>query len=364
MSMFPHTSIAIIGAGITGLSTTAALIRRGIDVQCFETVHAGAGQSGGGSRILRCAYDDPEMLSFAGRAVAGWRRWEAELGRPLVDRDGSFLIVDDCAAELARLRSLGVDAVMADPAKQRELLPIRRPWAQSIIHERDAGTIHAADTMGWLRTVCGRHLHEESEVIGLTERSDHVLITTRKAIWQADRVLVCGGIATPTIASWMGVDIRQVHSVHQRLLFPIKPEFRHQRLLSFRDKTDHRNGVLYTYGLRALHRDHFAIGLEPADVERIGGGHPDIVVEHTLDLARELFPGLDLERPIIDSCVSTALAPPPGDQPWESERLIVVRHGRCDFFAGGHLFKFAPALGEALATVAIGQEIPPLFKPR
>lgn len=364
MISFPHTSVAVVGAGIVGLSVTASLLERGIKARCFETAKAGGAQSGGGSRILRTAYDDPEMLAFARRAVEGWSRWQEEFGAPLVEQDGSILMVDDCEKELIRLQNGGVDAVLLNFPEQHRLLPIRVPWDRPVILERNAGTVHAADTVGWLKKRCAGHLHEDSEVIGLTEREDHVLVTTRTAIWRAERVLVCAGALTPTIARWFGATVRQVHSVHQRVLLKIRPEFRKLPLPSFRDKTDHRDGVLYVYGLRALHDDRYAVGLEPTDLEREGGGHPDVVVAHTLDFARELLPGLDPDDFVIDSCVSTALAPPDPGLPWESERLVVERHGRCDFFAGGHLFKFAPALGESLAEVAMGNPVPPIFLPQ
>jgi len=45
------------------------------------------------------------------------------------------------------------------------------------------------------------------------------------------------------------------------------------------------------------------------------------------------------------------------------ELLEVFRKGDIDFFAGGHLFKFAPALGEWLAGVALGGDVPTFFAP-
>jgi len=361
MTPFPHTQVAVIGAGISGLSATASLLKRGIKAQCFEISKPGCAQSAGGSRILRCAYDDPDMLAFARRAAEGWRRWEQDFGLPLVERDGSVLVVDNYEKELAHLHGAGVDAVLIDPDEQRRLLPVHASWKQPVILEREAGTIHAAETIRRLKTFCDPHIHEHSEVIGLTPRADHVLVTTRQSIWSADRVLVCAGALTPVLAGWLGVKVNQVYSVHQRLLVSIRPEFRNLPMPSFRDKTDHRDGVLYVYGLRALHHDRYAVGLEPTDLERIGGGHPDVVVEHTMKFVRELLPGLDLKDVIVDSCVSTALAPPDDSTPWESERLQLSRQDRCDFFAGGHLFKFAPALGEVLADAAVGGPIPPML---
>lgn len=363
MGTFEEIEIAVVGAGIVGLSVAHVLRRLGIHVRCFDAGAAGGAQSAGGSRIMRAAYADPHMLWLAQEARKGWDAWETAAGQPLLERSGSFLIVEQAEAELARLKGLGLDVRFVPPDEQQALLPVRAPWPKPVILEAEAGTIRAADTVAWLKGTLDDALAEHTPVLGLTPRRGHVLVSTRSAIYQARRVLVCAGMQTPVISRHMGVEVPQVYSVHQRLLFPIKAALRDRLMVSFRDKSDHRHGVLYTYGLPALHDGLFAVGLEPSDTDRTGGGHPDQVVEHTLALVEETLPGLDMTGFRIESCVSTSLEHPQDGAPWESERLEVVRRGAVDFFAGGHLFKFAPALGEMLAGMALGGDIPPMLLP-
>ncbi|MFG1347488.1 FAD-binding oxidoreductase [Xanthobacter autotrophicus DSM 431] len=363
MLPFEETEIAIVGAGIVGLSVAHVLRGLGLSVRCFDAAAAGGAQSAGGSRIMRAAYSDARMLWLARKARDGWDRWEAAAGLALIDRTGSFLIVERPQDELARLEGLGLKVRVVPPAEQEELLPVRRPWSRPVILEEEAGTIRARASVEWLKSSLGEALLEHTAVLGLSQRSGHVLVSTRKAIYRARRVLVCAGMQTPVIGRHMGVEVPQVYSVHQRLLFPLKPALRERPMVSFRDKSDHRQGVLYTYGLPALHDDLFAVGLEPSDTDRSGGGHPDQVVEHTLALVEETLPGLDASRFDIESCVSTSLEHPADGAPWESERLEVVRRGAVDFFAGGHLFKFAPALGEMLAGMVLGSDVPAMLQP-
>ncbi|QRG07966.1 FAD-binding oxidoreductase [Xanthobacter dioxanivorans] len=363
MTSFQEIEIAIVGGGIVGLSVARTLQRLGISVICFEAATAGSGQSAGGSRIMRAAYSDPAMLWLAQKARKGWDQWEAEAGLDFIDRTGSFLIVENAEAERARLEGLKLKVRFVSEEEQRVLLPVREPWRAPVILEEEAGTIRAQASIAWLKSSLGAALLEHTPVLGLSQRARHVLVATRTAIFRARRVLVVAGMQTPVLGRAMGVSVPQVYSVHQRLLFPLKPGYRDRPMVSFRDKGDHRHGVLYTYGLPALHDDLFAVGLEPSDTDRTGGGDPDMVVEHTLALVEELLPGLETGGFRIESCVSTSLEHPQDGAPWESERLEVVRRGAVDFFAGGHLFKFAPALGEMLAGMVLGGDVPAMFQP-
>src|SRR5919202_1741908 len=82
------SDIAVIGAGIVGLSTAYSLLGAGVSVTVYERGVPGNGQSGGESRIFRHAHDDPRLVDFACRSRAIWRDWESRLGVALVSGDG------------------------------------------------------------------------------------------------------------------------------------------------------------------------------------------------------------------------------------------------------------------------------------
>ena len=75
--------VAVVGAGVVGLSTTAALLERGADVVCFERAGGPMTErSAGSSRIFRLAHGDPELVALARTARAGFERWQAPRRRP------------------------------------------------------------------------------------------------------------------------------------------------------------------------------------------------------------------------------------------------------------------------------------------
>ncbi|MGZ8591239.1 MAG: FAD-dependent oxidoreductase, partial [Actinomycetota bacterium] len=74
-----RADVVVVGLGVTGLSTAAALSRRGHAVVGIDRWGSGhpVTSSTGASRSIRLTYGDERYVRLAREAFAGWRRLEA-----------------------------------------------------------------------------------------------------------------------------------------------------------------------------------------------------------------------------------------------------------------------------------------------
>src|SRR5438045_3164566 len=88
--------VAIVGAGIVGLSAAWRLALAGRTVAVFERFPLGhdRGSSHGATRIFRFAYDDPIYVRLAQRALPLWRELEDHAGERLLEITGGFDVGD------------------------------------------------------------------------------------------------------------------------------------------------------------------------------------------------------------------------------------------------------------------------------
>jgi sarcosine oxidase len=307
--------VAVVGAGIVGLSTAFALLERGADVTVYERGAPGAAQSGGESRIFRHAHDDARLVTLAVEARAAWREWERRFGVELVSGDGSVLVGPAVEHRAALMRAAGVST------REISTHPLLGP-CEGVIDE-DGGVIRTRTAVAALVAALGDRIVAD-EVVAI----DEGVVRAGGGSTQYDRVVVCAGRDTAALAGGLPV----AHSTHVRLTFALRDPAP-ARLPCLQDSS---HGA---YGDPLPGNDRFAVGLDDDPPETIA-----YVTAH--------LPGLVPDPVQERHCNVTEL-------PWGHDGIGVWESGPVRFIAGNNMFKHAPVLGRALAADELRAELRP-----
>ena len=141
-----RVDVLVIGGGIVGAAAALAAARRGQRVALVEagSLAAARGSSKGTARIYApAAYPDETYLELGLRALERWSELEAEAGETLLQRTGALSRGDFAEREMPALREAGVAADFLSPAAALDRFGVDLPDDAPLLHQPDAGVIHA-----------------------------------------------------------------------------------------------------------------------------------------------------------------------------------------------------------------------------
>ena len=357
---------AVVGLGAMGSATLWRLAARGVRVaglDRFSPPHD-RGSSHGESRVIRSAYfEDPAYLPLVRRAFTLWRSLEAETGEDLLTMTGALMIgragtaVIEGSRETARVHGLDHELLDATQAAARH--PQHRFVPTDVVFaEREGGVLapeRAVAAMLHRGRELGAHVMTGRTVVSIdATRDENVrLHLSGGEHIDARRAVVCAGPWTPALLPDLPVPLwveRQVNA-----WFPVEPaeRFAAEAFPVFIRQLD--SGRL-VYGVPS--RDGATIKLA---VHHDGARtEPDTVprevtaadLEPLQDFATTCMNGVAAQPVRAITCLYTNtpdehffIGPLP-------ERPQVIAVSACS----GHGFKFAPAIGEAAAGLAV---VPP-----
>lgn len=370
--------VAVIGLGAVGSAAAWQLAARGASVIAFEPhgVAHTRGSSHGQSRVIRKAYfEHPDYVPLLDRAYALWNELEQESGAELFQRCGVLLAgpadgaVIDGVRRARAIHGVALEDLDAAAARQR-FSGFAIPDDLDVVFEQDAGILHVEECV---RQQCaaarrrGASLITDARVTGLSDSPGGVEVHTSSGSWSVGCVAVAAGAWSAGVLADLALPL-QVRRKMQVWLEADPDAYRVDSgspAFGFHVPAD--DGEAFFYGFPALEPGLVKIaehtGGEPIDdPDGLDRGFHDADARRVRAFVTDYMPSVRARVVRHAACMYT-MTP--------DEHFIVGRHPgapRVAFAAGmsGHGFKLAPALGKALADLALdgGADAPiELFSP-
>jgi glycine/D-amino acid oxidase-like deaminating enzyme len=345
-------SVAVVGAGVVGLATAAALVDAGVQVRCFEAVGPMSQRSTGSSRIFRLAHGSAALVELAAEARSRYAAWSAQAGRELVGAQTTLLAGPIAPAWAEAMRDAGAPVVHSASGAAGLGGPSPVPLGDGpVLLDPNGGVIDAAGVGEFLlRRVAARletDAVRELELVGSG-------VEVRTSAGRAERFDACvlaAGAGTAALAEQVGLVVPTGLVRHARFTFRLRSAPR--RLPCVLDRAGAWRPGFTSYQ-HLSGPGEWAIGAHQAGVdETVDGVTREQAIaqarEFTVGYVRENLPDADPEP--IDTVYCDSLGG------W-GDGYVVSRAEAVLSVHGDNLFKLAPVLGARLARAALDGSTP------
>jgi sarcosine oxidase len=357
-----HDSI-VVGLGAMGSAAAFQLASRGANVlgiEAFGRAHE-LGSSGGLTRIIRLAYfEHPDYVPMLRAAWELWPRIEAEAGGEqliqvtgglYVGRQGSAVL--DGALKSAQTHGLAHELLDADE------MALRYPMLQldddmDALHEPLAGILFSnkcIDAHLTLAERAGAELRFEERVSGWSSDGSSVSVTTDRATYHADKLVIAAGAWLPKLVPELDLPL----SVERNVLFWYEPArspelFEPDQFPVWILESDDEHAF---YGFPNVHSQGVKVarhhGGRPADPDAVDRDASDSDERPVREFIKRYMPRANGRR--LDSRVCMYTNTPDFnfilDFHPDNERVVIASP------CSGHGFKFSNVIGSIVADLAL-----------
>ena len=358
--------VAVIGLGLMGAAALEALLRRGVDAIGFDPLAPGAdrGSSHGSCRVFRrFNFESPHYTGLSDEALAGWRRLEALSGRRILipsrvleaGPKGSAMVANSRRAALDN----GLDVPLLTGTQVNARFPaFRLPGDWDAVVQPGGAILLPRVALEVLREsakAAGRVVLHAVE--GLEPRDDCVLVRTASETVRASRAILAAGPwmtrFLPQLAPLLTVT-RQVVG----WFAPSRPETAGPDAFPIFILERSAADTVYGFpdfegrGVKAAPHNHGPV----VDADAWGPPATDAELRLVADTLAELIPGAGGPIGEREVCLYTN-SRPADRRPDAGEEFILDRWPGSPLVVAsacsGHGAKFAPAIGERLARLAL-----------
>ena len=366
--------VAVIGLGLMGSAALDALLNAGVDALGFDPIGPGdvRGSSHGSCRIFRrFNFENDNYTDLSDAALAGWKRLEADSGEtilipsPILEagRPGSAMVAASRAATMAKGHA---DPTWSAAAANREFPAFALPPDWDVVVQDGGAILRAEVALRIMRKRAGVRVSPEAAQI--EDRPDGVLVHTgTQEVLARQAILALGpwlGRALPRIAPVLEVTRQAVGWFKAARPETVSPD-RFPVFILERGADD----VIYGFpdfeqrGVKAAPHNH-GPKVTPDDWDPPATDAELLPVSEAL---AQLIPGA--AGPVVDRDICLYTNTLPADRrPDKGEEFIIDRWPNSHLIVAspcsGHGAKFATAIGEKLARLAIDPtyESEPFFR--
>lgn len=356
--------VGIVGGGIMGVSTAYHLAEMKKKVVVLERVSVGHKRSGshGGSRMIGYGYEEVEYVRLMVQAMKRWRRLAKVSVAPLFLETGGMDIAEDeegFDSLRAISKSLHSARISYEELGHRGIKELFPAWqlnenARAVYSPNDTA-INPSHALMLLASEAIRRnavIRQEEGVKEVHAGGSDIWITTEQGKYKVKRLVVTAGVWTNHILGFLGTSLPLEISQEQTAYFRPRRDahlFRPDRFSMFNHLLDpvvYGFPILYENGAIkvAFHGD----GKIVDDADRPRRIRPSVVrrLHSYLD---EHFPGASWEYLDADVCDY--------DNTPDDDFFVGLLPGMPRIAVGvgfgGDGFKFGPAIGQALADLAV-----------
>lgn len=362
----PQYDVIVLGGGTMGLAAAWALAKRGrraLVLEQFALVHD-RGAHSGQTRIFRHAYaEGPEYIPLVLRAETLWRELEAQAQTTVLHQVGGLEMAAPGYAHARRARASAMQHGIAfqwlTPAE------VRRAWP--MIHIPDdwdagfgagAGFLDVEPALYALLALARRggvELRAHTPVTSWGASSQGAWVQTQAGRYDADSLIITAGAWAGHLLKQLGLPL----TIQRKVLWWLAVEdpslYAPARFPVF--ITDSAHGEVYGFPIHQQPGFKIAnhAGGDPTDPDRVERTVREDEKQDVMGLASWFFTSVTAQ--VVRSMVCLYARTP-------DTHFILDRHPQWPHVVigagfSGHGFKFTPALGEHLVSLALDQAVAP-----